>query len=97
VRTSPQQAQSVFNDSDSAITTPRYFLLAFGGIALFVGAFVIAKTLSITVAQRTRAGRSRFGSPPATSRRRPGTRSGPSRSPRARSTPTTPTRRTSSR
>jgi putative ABC transport system permease protein len=32
----------------------RYFLLAFGGIALFVGAFVIFNTLSITVAQRTR-------------------------------------------
>jgi putative ABC transport system permease protein len=32
----------------------RYALLAFGGIALFVGAFVIFNTLSITVAQRTR-------------------------------------------
>jgi putative ABC transport system permease protein len=32
----------------------RYFLLAFGAIALFVGAFVIFNTLSITVAQRTR-------------------------------------------
>jgi putative ABC transport system permease protein len=32
----------------------RYFLLAFGGIALFVGSFVIANTLSITIAQRTR-------------------------------------------
>jgi len=32
----------------------RYFLLAFGGIALFVGAFVIFNTFSITVAQRTR-------------------------------------------
>ena len=32
----------------------RYFLLAFAGIALFVGAFVIFNTLSITVAQRTR-------------------------------------------
>jgi putative ABC transport system permease protein len=30
------------------------FLLAFAGIALFVGAFVIVNTLSITVAQRTR-------------------------------------------
>jgi putative ABC transport system permease protein len=29
-------------------------LLAFGGVALFVGAFVIANTLSITVAQRAR-------------------------------------------
>jgi putative ABC transport system permease protein len=32
----------------------RYFLLAFAAIALFVGAFVIFNTLSITVAQRTR-------------------------------------------
>ena len=32
----------------------RYFLLAFAGIALFVGSFVIFNTLSITVAQRTR-------------------------------------------
>ena len=31
-----------------------YFLLGFGGIALFVGAFVILNTLSITVAQRSR-------------------------------------------
>ena len=30
------------------------FLLAFGGIALFVGTFVIANSLSITIAQRTR-------------------------------------------
>jgi putative ABC transport system permease protein len=32
----------------------EYFLLAFAGISLFVGAFVIFNTLSITVAQRTR-------------------------------------------
>ena len=32
----------------------RYFLLSFAGIALFVGAFVIFNTLSITVAQRIR-------------------------------------------
>ena len=32
----------------------RYFLLAFAGIALFVGSFVIFNTFSITVAQRTR-------------------------------------------
>ncbi|MEO8290865.1 MAG: ABC transporter permease, partial [Gaiellaceae bacterium] len=32
----------------------RYFLLSFAGVALFVGAFVIFNTLSITVAQRTR-------------------------------------------
>jgi putative ABC transport system permease protein len=32
----------------------RYFLLSFAGIALFVGSFVIANTLSITIAQRAR-------------------------------------------
>ena len=32
----------------------RYALLAFSGVALFVGAFVIANTLSITIAQRMR-------------------------------------------
>jgi putative ABC transport system permease protein len=32
----------------------QYALLAFAGIALFVGAFVIANTLSITIAQRMR-------------------------------------------
>ena len=32
----------------------QYVLLAFAGIALFVGAFVIANTLSITIAQRMR-------------------------------------------
>jgi putative ABC transport system permease protein len=32
----------------------RSFLLAFAGIALFVGSFVIANTLSITIAQRIR-------------------------------------------
>jgi putative ABC transport system permease protein len=32
----------------------KYFLLSFAGIALFVGSFVIANTLSITIAQRMR-------------------------------------------
>ena len=36
------------------ITFIRGTLLAFGGVALFVGAFVIFNTLSITVAQRSR-------------------------------------------
>ena len=39
---------------DEFTTIFRYFLLAFAGIALFVGAFVIFNTFSITVAQRTR-------------------------------------------
>ncbi len=54
VRTSAEQAQAQTDDFSSVLDTFRYFLLAFGGIALFVGAFVIANTLSITVAQRTR-------------------------------------------
>jgi putative ABC transport system permease protein len=54
VRTGHTQAQTEANDYRAAIQTLRDFLLAFGGIALFVGAFVIANTLSITVAQRTR-------------------------------------------
>jgi putative ABC transport system permease protein len=54
VRTSAEQAQAQTDDFSSVLNTFRYFLLAFGGIALFVGAFVIANTLSITVAQRTR-------------------------------------------
>jgi putative ABC transport system permease protein len=54
VRTGAQQAQTEANDYGSAVGTLRDFLLAFGGIALFVGAFVIANTLSITLAQRAR-------------------------------------------
>ena len=54
VRSGVQEAQTEANDYSSAVDTLRYFLLAFGGIALFVGAFVIANTLSITVAQRAR-------------------------------------------
>ena len=38
----------------SFISFLQRFLLAFGGIALFVGSFVIANSLSITIAQRTR-------------------------------------------
>ncbi len=38
----------------SSSPSSRGFLLAFGGIALFVGSFVIANSLSITIAQRTR-------------------------------------------
>ncbi len=54
VRTGQQQAQKQSSDTSSALSFLEYFLLAFGGIALFVGAFVIANTLSITIAQRTR-------------------------------------------
>jgi putative ABC transport system permease protein len=54
VRTGRQQAKQSSSDTASALSFVRYFLLAFAGIALFVGAFVIANTLTITVAQRTR-------------------------------------------
>jgi len=54
VLTGTQQASEDASDTNSFITFLRIFLLVFGGIALFVGAFVIANSLSITVAQRTR-------------------------------------------
>jgi putative ABC transport system permease protein len=54
VRTGQAQAQKQTDDTNGFLDIFRYFLLAFGGIALFVGSFVIANTLSITVAQRTR-------------------------------------------
>ncbi len=41
-------------EAASFVKSIRYLLLAFGAIALLVGAFVIVNTLSITVAQRTR-------------------------------------------
>ena len=54
VRTGDAQAQEDQKQTDSFISFLRDFLLAFGGIALFVGSFVIANSLSITIAQRTR-------------------------------------------
>jgi putative ABC transport system permease protein len=54
VKTGQQQAAQQTHDTSSFLNIFRSFLLAFGGIALFVGSFVIANTLSITVAQRTR-------------------------------------------
>ena len=48
------EADEQSKDTTEALGFIRYFLLGFGGIALFVGAFVIFNTLSITVAQRTR-------------------------------------------
>lgn len=52
--TAAEQAESDSSDVEEFTSFIQYFLLAFGGIALFVGAFVIFNTLSITVAQRTR-------------------------------------------
>jgi putative ABC transport system permease protein len=54
VRTGEGQADEDASDTQGFISFLQGFLLAFGGIALFVGAFVIANSLSITVAQRTR-------------------------------------------
>jgi putative ABC transport system permease protein len=54
VRTGTQQAQEDKKGVSQFITIIRWVLLGFGGIALFVGAFVIFNTLSITIAQRTR-------------------------------------------
>jgi len=54
VRTSQQQVREDASGTDEFISFFRGFLLAFAGIALFVGAFVIANSLSITISQRTR-------------------------------------------
>jgi putative ABC transport system permease protein len=53
-RSGAEQAAEDAKDTDTFISFLRDFLLAFGGIALFVGSFVIANSLSITIAQRTR-------------------------------------------
>jgi putative ABC transport system permease protein len=54
VRDAQAEADAQAKETAEALGFIRYFLLGFGGIALFVGAFVIFNTLSITVAQRTR-------------------------------------------
>ena len=54
VRSGAGQATEDASDTKAGISFLQNFLLAFGGIALFVGAFVIANSLSITIAQRTR-------------------------------------------
>jgi putative ABC transport system permease protein len=54
VRTGQGEAQQATKDTSGFLTIFQSLLLAFGGIALFVGSFVIANTLSITIAQRTR-------------------------------------------
>jgi putative ABC transport system permease protein len=54
IRTGQQEASKATSDTSKQISAIQYFLLAFAGIALFVGSFVIINTLSITVAQRTR-------------------------------------------
>src|SRR4029078_3896895 len=54
VRSADEQAAQDKKSVGSFVSFIRGFLLGFGGIALFVGAFVIFNTLSITGAQRTR-------------------------------------------
>ena len=54
VRSGAEQATEDSDEIGTFTSIIRYFLLSFAGIALFVGAFVIFNTLSITVAQRTR-------------------------------------------
>ena len=54
VRSGTEQATEDSDEIATFTSIIRYFLLSFAGIALFVGAFVIFNTLSITVAQRTR-------------------------------------------
>jgi putative ABC transport system permease protein len=54
VKSASSKAASDSKEVSEFIGYFRYALLAFGGIALFVGGFVIFNTLSITVAQRTR-------------------------------------------
>jgi putative ABC transport system permease protein len=54
VRTGEEQAHEDAKETNSFISFLQKFLLGFGGVALFVGSFVIANSLSITIAQRTR-------------------------------------------
>jgi putative ABC transport system permease protein len=54
VRTAQAEAKQATKDTNGFLSIINDFLLAFGGVALFVGTFVIANTLSITIAQRTR-------------------------------------------
>jgi putative ABC transport system permease protein len=54
VRSADVEAQEEKDEISEFTSFIEYFLLAFAAIALFVGAFVIFNTLSITVAQRTR-------------------------------------------
>jgi putative ABC transport system permease protein len=54
VRSGQAQAADDASETNEFITFLQGFLLAFAGIALFVGSFVIANSLSITIAQRAR-------------------------------------------
>jgi putative ABC transport system permease protein len=54
VRSGVEQAETDASDTNSFTSFLQKFLLSFGFIAVFVGAFVIANSLSITITQRTR-------------------------------------------
>ncbi|MGH3465892.1 MAG: ABC transporter permease [Kribbellaceae bacterium] len=54
VRSAADQAAEDARGTSGFLDFFRTFLLVFGGVALFVGSFVIANSLSITIAQRTR-------------------------------------------
>ena len=54
VRSGDAQASKDAEDVNGFLSFLQKFLLGFAGVALFVGAFVIANSLSITIAQRTR-------------------------------------------
>lgn len=54
VRTGEQEARRQATDLQDQLSFLNTFLLAFAGISLFVGAFLIVNTYSITVAQRMR-------------------------------------------
>jgi putative ABC transport system permease protein len=54
VRSADEQAAEDAKGTSGFLDFFKTFLLVFGGIALFVGSFVIANSLSITIAQRTR-------------------------------------------
>jgi len=54
VATGTAKVKAEAKGSDKQVAIVQKLLLAFGGIALFVGAFVIFNTFSITIAQRTR-------------------------------------------
>ena len=54
VKSASDQAAADSSETQDGLNIIKYALLGFAGIALFVGSFVIANTLAITVAQRMR-------------------------------------------
>jgi putative ABC transport system permease protein len=54
VRTGSEQAAKDSSDTKSGLSFLKTILLVFAGVSLFVGAFMIFNSFSITIAQRTR-------------------------------------------